>query len=313
MTQQPRPPHRPPHGPRAGPRAGPRSAPATLLPGYEHDLEAGAGLSPGPGHPKVVIHTTESPRGSWAGVRNLWRGSSSWGRGLPHFLADGSRYVQLLPLNVAAYTLENKAGGADTNRSGPAIQVEICGYAADGLNDAELEALGKWLADLVAAGVGIDLGQHPRFYGPSDGIVLATYDAPQRLSAAAYQAFGGFLGHQHVPENAHWDPGRLDADRVERIARAHLKGEPEDDMPRFTSIIRTKVGSKWALRNLGRNDVSAYLLVIEANRTVRNLTGASLQQELFWQSMNIGDVWEVDDAFLEGGRYALQHDDKWYG
>jgi hypothetical protein len=235
-----------------------------LLPGYEHDIEKGAGLSVGAGRPKVVLHTTESPRGSYAAVRNLWRGPANWGKGLPHFLADGARYVQLLPLNVGAYTLENSPGGADTNRSGPAIQVEICGRAAEGFNDLEYEALGRWLADLVKAGVDLDLAQHPTFYGLDAGFTLASYNARQRLSADAYNAFNGFLGHQHVPENAHWDPGKLDAARVERLARKHLGAggnsapipeppdEEDDDMkaPRPSFLAPTK--GRWGVNAAGK-------------------------------------------------------------
>jgi hypothetical protein len=194
------------------------------LPGYEHDPVQGAGLSVGPGRPKAVVHTTETGPGSLQFLIAAWR--RNWGAGLPHFVSEGERYVQLLPLNVGAYTLENAPGGADTNRSGPAIQVEIITYAAKGLNDVEVEALGKWLADLVKAGVDLDLTQHPRFYGANEGIVLASYNSPIRMGAAEYQAFNGFCGHQHCPENAHWDPGKLDAIRVERIARYHLAPDP---------------------------------------------------------------------------------------
>lgn len=223
------------------------------LPGYEHDPEPGAGLSVAPGRPKVVIHTTESGPGTLAAIRNLWRGSSNWGKGLPHFIAEGDRYVQLLPLDVGAYTLQNSPGGADTNRSGPAIQVEIVGFARDEFTAAELDALGRWLADLVRAGVDLDLSQHPRFYGEGDGIVLASESSPIRMGAGAFTAFGGFCGHQHVPENDHWDPGHLDADRVETIARLHLSGgalpvvTKETDMPAKPIHIPARGDAQWLI------------------------------------------------------------------
>ncbi len=230
-----------------------------LLPGYEHDIEQGAGLSVGAGRPKVVIHTTESPNGSYNAVRNLWRGPANWGKGLPHFLADGARYVQLLPLNVGAYTLENAPGGADTNRSGPAIQVEICTYAANGLNDLEIEALSRWLADLVNAGIDLDLSQHPTFYGTDAGFTLASYTARQRMSADAYNAFNGFCGHQHVPENAHWDPGKLDGLRVERLARQYLEQPQEDEMT-----------------DAQMDEIKAF--IVEQNKAERNHMYAALDQ-----------------------------------
>lgn len=237
-----------------------------LLPGYEHDIEQGAGLSVTAGNPHVVLHTTESPRGSYNAIRNLWRGPNSWGKGLPHFLADGARYVQLLPLNVGAYTLENAPGGADTNRSGPVIQVEICGYAQDDFNDLEIDALAKWLADLVKAGIPLDLAQHPHFFGANEGIILARPDAPQRLSASEYMAFRGFLGHQHAPENAHWDPGRLDADRVERLARAYLGGASDESEEDVTVVCGHSDGRKFACyglfkRHLSPDELNGYLFM----------------------------------------------------
>lgn len=198
-----------------------------LLPGYEHDVEPGAGLQVLAGATKAVVHTTESPRGSWGAVRNLWRGPANWGRGLPHFLADRGRVVQLLPLTVNAYTLANPPGPPDTNRSGLVVQVEWCRYAKDPWADDELDALGRWLADLVHAGADLDVGVHPRFYGAGDGIVLATPTSPARMSPAAYDRFNGWCGHQHVPQNDHWDPGALDADRVAQIARDHLAPSSE--------------------------------------------------------------------------------------
>jgi GH25 family lysozyme M1 (1,4-beta-N-acetylmuramidase) len=78
----------------------------------------------------------------------------------------------------------------------------------------------------------------------------------------------------------------------------------EDDMA-MTGIVRTKVGSAWALEHIGRNDVSAYLLTIEGNRTVRWLNGEALDVELFWAGKTIGEVWEVEDSFLTWPRYRF--------
>jgi len=251
---------------RAWPGPSQYSAPL-LLPGYEHDIEAGAGLSIVAGNPHVVIHTTESPRGSYNAIRNMWRGPANWGKGLPHFLADGGRYVQLLPLNVGAYTLENRAGGADTNRSGPVIQVEICGYAEQDFNDEETNALAIWLADLTKVGIPLDLSHHPRFYGANEGIVLASYNAPQRMSGEGWTNFNGFCGHQHAPENAHWDPGRLDGDRVEQIATAYLSGgSPESEDDDVTVVCGHTDGRKfacWGLfkRHLSPDELGGYLFM----------------------------------------------------
>lgn len=194
------------------------------LPGYEHQPIPGAGLNAGPGAPKVGTHTTETGRGSLQPLINHWR--VNWGSGLPHFIQEARRIVQLLPINVGAYTAMNLPGGADINRSGPMVQIEVVSRSADGWDDDTYETFGRWLADLVRAGHNFDVELHPRFYGAGDGIVLAVVSSPIRFTAAQFDGFNGWLGHQHFPENDHWDPGRIDADRIVRIALRHLGQDP---------------------------------------------------------------------------------------
>jgi hypothetical protein len=189
---------------------------AAWLDGYEHQPVIGAGLPVGPGRDKIVLHTTETAAPSLQTLVASWR--RNWGAGLPHFIAEGGRYVQLLPLTVNAYTMENHAGGADVNKAGHVIQVEIVGYARNELTDQEYGALGRWVGDLINAGLAIDLDGCPHFYGANDGIVLASYTSPIRLGARAWTEASGILGHQHAPENAHWDPGHVDIERVCRLA-----------------------------------------------------------------------------------------------
>lgn len=208
-----------------------------LLPGYEHQIVQGAGLSVGPGAPKVGVHTTETKPGSIDPLIRHWR--NNWGSGLPHFVQEGNRVVQLLPLNVGAYTAKNRPGGADINRSGPMVQIEVVSFSAEGWDDVTYETFGKWLADVQTAGHDFDIGSYPRFYGPNEGVVLAREDSPIRFTARQFDEFNGWLGHQHFPENDHWDPGGIDPIRIERIARYHLAGtqpipdipEPEEDVP----------------------------------------------------------------------------------
>lgn len=205
-----------------------------LLPGYEHQIVAGAGLNVTAGNKKVILHTTETGQGATNALISHW--NANWGAGLPHFIIDGARIVQLLPLNVGAYTLENSAGGADTNRSGPAVQVEICGYAANDFDDVTYDSVGRWLADLLKAGFTFDLENTPRWYGANEGIVLASYSSPIRMNAQQYMDFNGWACHQHCPENAHWDCGRKDTDRIKAIAYSYLGStapppQAGDDMP----------------------------------------------------------------------------------
>lgn len=281
------------------------------LEGYEHDPEVGAGLYPTEGAPKVILHTTESGPGSLDRIRDSWRGSANWGKGLPHFIAEGSRYVQLLPLNVGAYTLENHPGGVDTNRAGCPIQVEIVQYAANEFSDEEYNALGRWLGDLVKAGYGIDVTQHPRFLGAGDGIILASYNSPIRLQGSDYTNFNGFMGHQHVPENAHWDPGRLDPKRIENIALDYLGGQtpndPVEEDEMAEALVWTKPGSKWVEKHIGPEQAKASCAILL--HSGRRASYAQYSTEKFWNVPEPFGNQPMDDNFFYGRYEYVKLDD----
>lgn len=205
-----------------------------LLPNYEHQIVAGAGLSVSAGKPKFVLHTTETGYGSLQYLIDHWK--QNWGSGLPHFIVEGKRCVQLLPLNVGAYTLENAPGGTDTNRSGPAVQCEVVSYADKDWDDDTYETVGKMLADTIKAGHKFDIGTYPRFYGANEGIVLASYSSPIRMSADEYTNYNGWTDHAHCPENAHWDIGKKDGKRIETIARKYLGETPVKEEDIMASI-----------------------------------------------------------------------------
>lgn len=172
----------------------------------------------------VTLHTLE---GSIATALRLFQERPCY---CPHLtIAPKSRrVVQHIPLSWPAAALNNDTGGVETNRARE-IQIEIEGFAAEAhlWPDDELAFIGGVLADVVACGVPINLDHHPRFVGTEAGFI-ARKDAPQRMSPAAWYAFDGVCGHQHVPENDHWDPGRLDIDTVIRHAKARL-GQPDND------------------------------------------------------------------------------------
>jgi hypothetical protein len=50
------------------------------------------------------------------------------------------------------------------------------------------------------------------------------------MTFSQWQAFKGWCGHQHVPENDHGDPGSMDFPRVIVLAKGATSPE-EDDMP----------------------------------------------------------------------------------
>ena len=294
---------------------------ADYLEGYEQDIEPGAGHNPTAGRRKVIIHTTETGPGSLDSVRNTWRGPSNWGRGLAHFIAEGDRYVQCLPLNTCAYTSQN--GGINANKAGCPIQIEIVHYAAQPFSSKEYDALGKWIADLIKAGVYVDLDACPEFYGQNDGIYpyLASLESPVRdiinNQFGGYVNFNGIAGHQHLEGNDHWDPGKLDIHRVCEIARSHLGDNGEvpqekEEMPKTHIWLSSKNNRDW-LESIGYrlpagmtwNDPFAGLAAWETTdgeKTIRYLTSenlAWLKDVMKWQAGTGEEPTIVDEGFQE--------------
>lgn len=149
-----------------------------------------------------VIHTTESYTFT---PRSDYYGHSSW----PHFTVtrDGEVF-QHLDTERAARAMANPSGGVQTNRC-RAIQIEVVGYAREqpgGLRDSQVAAmrgLMRWLETthgVMPEPQGLDWRGNDA-YGTA---------AAQRMSSVEWETFPGWCGHQHVPENSHWDPGALD-------------------------------------------------------------------------------------------------------
>ncbi len=131
----------------------------------------------------------------------------------PHFtvamIGDRAHTFQHFSIKTASRALKNKAGGVQTNRQS-AIQIEIAWTAEDIGNlpadvYAELQALIGW----INAECQISTAYPPFFDDAGYG-----YGSVSRMSAAEWQSFNGWCGHQHVPENLHWDPGLIDIDRA---------------------------------------------------------------------------------------------------
>lgn len=162
---------------------------------------------------RLVLHSTEGD--TIASAVAAYRAAGT----PPHATVDPLRrqIADHVGLERSAYALRNKAGGVETGRL-RCIQVEIVGRAA-AMHNLPADAL-AWLGSAVLRPI-LALRpittDHPRFVGTEAG-TIATETAPQRMSAAAWAAFGGICGHQHVPENNHWDPGRLDVDAIIRAA-----------------------------------------------------------------------------------------------
>lgn len=197
-------------------------ATATWVPGFEQwrATHGDGGNYTDLAHPKLVWHTSETPAGSLDGIiRDML---SKQHTDVYHIAADISlrRVAQFLPLNISASALAHKT--VETNHDG-ALQVCIIGRAHDmpSLDRAQLAWLGREVVAPIARLVPeLHLDIIATFYGDDAGFVVASPLARQRMGRTVWDNFNGQCGHQHVPDNDHWDPGRLDVAAITRAAHA---------------------------------------------------------------------------------------------
>jgi hypothetical protein len=165
-----------------------------------------------PGPMRGVLHTTEGayPAGAFA----AYKANNSW----PHFTVDQvGRVYQHLAIDRAARSMQNQSGGVETNRLG-AIQIEVVGFAAQpNWPLAQVEAMFN-LMRWIEAQTGIK--PVSPVFGDNKQYGLRN---PLEFTPDQWNAFNGWCGHQHVPENSHWDPGA--------IAIANLLPTTEAPMP----------------------------------------------------------------------------------
>lgn len=177
--------------------------------------------------PRVVLHTTET-----RGVPGYSDGASA-----PHFTYSPStrKWVQHTDTATAARALKNLGGGVETNRAN-CIQVEIVAYSARGIADI---VGGLWIANLnqtqlddIRTFLSWTFQFGVRMVWPGkQALSYAAANAPGfRMSGSEWLAFNGVCGHQHVPENTHWDPGALAWGNL-HLANPNVPLPPEPDMP----------------------------------------------------------------------------------
>ena len=144
-----------------------------------------------PSTPKLIWHTTEGT--NFDGARSTLIGNGDE----PHFLvsADGATVRQFIPLNRSSKSLMHPSGTPETNRA-HCVQIEACGFASDSGNwrDAKMMRLAA-LAVLIEHRTGIERRTH------------VSWQNPRRVPASSFAGIGGHLGHMHVPNNNHVDPG----------------------------------------------------------------------------------------------------------
>jgi hypothetical protein len=150
-----------------------------------------SGLHQGGGR-KLVWHTTE--------------GTSlpNYGGSAPHFTLDprDGRLWQHIPLN---------RGGRALLPGGPnfwnAIQVELIGFAKEShtwgpVAYKRIAKLARW----IEANFQVPRKTSVTFKGNGQ--------TPHLPSLSAFKDYAGHIGHQHVPGNTHWDPGKIKIDLI---------------------------------------------------------------------------------------------------
>ncbi|MYT26670.1 hypothetical protein GTW69_41495 [Streptomyces sp. SID7760] len=223
-------------------KTGPQKYPGASLSYWFQDDWPGNAMESNVG----VLHTTEG--------RTVpdYRG----GRDAPNFTllpdipARKLRVFQHFDFDVSSRALVNLAGGVETNTAN-AVQFELVGTcdernavtwdgkragvdyifwpdAPDWLL-AELGRVVRWAYDHH----GIKMQSTVTWKAYKRGQAGGSYGANGvRLTGAQWGAYYGWLGHQHVPENDHGDPGDLNFARVLVYARGENPDpSEEDDMP----------------------------------------------------------------------------------
>ena len=195
------------------------------------------------GEPKGLLHSTET--GTWPGYGG---GSSA-----PHMTLRFNPGVKSIEARQhfradrPARALVNQSGGVQTN-NWTVFQIELIGscdrafatkhsypYLPDLLAEpwardvlaAVLASVSESLDIPLASSVG--WARYPGSYGENAG---------QRLTDAAWDEYTGWLGHQHVPENDHGDPGDIPVAAILAAATggAPVVIAPPDSTPPVTSL-----------------------------------------------------------------------------
>lgn len=170
-----------------------------------------------------ILHTTESDPGSINGINNLFRAKPC---SAPHITIDPMgtrRRVQYIPWHWSACALKGGRNGIQTNR-GRAVQMEICGRAADTPNwsDDTLYQIADVIADCIIDGCPINPNNVPDSRTLTG--VLATESAPQRFNAGTWPPFDGIAAHVYMIYNDHWDAGKINSPRIGQLVREILAG-----------------------------------------------------------------------------------------
>lgn len=174
--------------------------------------------------PRIVVHTTETPPGTGRRIIEQER----W---IYHIVVEVDRIrddgtleaYAVLPLDKPAFSLYHKPGGVETNHMGHCIQISLVWYAAR-IAEIPKRVLRKLATDIIQPimeSYGVPNEWEPS-HGAGEGVVLATASSPYRYTAPVWVGLNRVGYHQNVPDNDHWDPGKIDW----RFMRDIIEGNP---------------------------------------------------------------------------------------
>jgi hypothetical protein len=146
---------------------------------------------------------------------------------------------QYLPMDLAAYAVRDNALEDDE----PTFQVELWGSASEVplYSDGWYQGVAALCNTFVAE---FDI---PAVFADFSRVAVAYPGAtPDRMMDFQVRAFTGFLGHCHMGlgTDTHWDPGRLDTDKV----LSYMTTE-EDDMATYEQF-RADEYDQWTDTNI---------------------------------------------------------------
>lgn len=195
-----------------------------------HEYGTSGGTWTDTGDPKGCLHTTEG--GGWPSYDSGAKAPHATVMPIP---GKGVQVRQHTPFDRAARALRNPPGGVQTNRD-RVYQFELIGTCAKGgpgyywpdADDAVLADLYRKVIHPVSVAFGIpEIAPQWLAYPASYG------NSRVRMSGSQFDHYTGWLGHQHVPENDHGDPGAFPWSRMIAAVTAapnHPDAPQEDDM-----------------------------------------------------------------------------------
>ncbi len=238
-----------------------------------------------------VIHTTEGTSlPSYGGG-----GSAPNVTGFPDFASQTIKWYQHFDVDRSSRALVNKAGGVQTNTLN-CFQIELVGTCDSATHNrwtmnnvkhifwpeapdwalAGVAKLVRWLHDNHGIKIQstVTWKAYPSSYG-ANGV---------RLSGSQWLNYYGWLGHQHVPENDHGDPGNINWKRIEELAKGAAPGgdtnvalttEQDTRLKNVESLVKSLWDNRkvapWQYKNTSIDDRDAYAVVRDTERQVKEL------------------------------------------